>query len=231
VERPESYPAVRACHASGEPRFARQWDRSDRERASLPIRSVPRGRPCGPAASVDRTPIANVHVDSQRSYCVLSAPVVGNRRGLAVAAFVHRSEHAHSSGTRSNRVRNPWLRASSAPETRTRLLRVRVLAVLRARIEDQQAPIPQSSAPHDPLRRNRRAQRLHRGLHDRGLRHWGVEGTRTPGPVHLRQMDTYLKISGYPLGLILNFGAPRFLDGVARRVNNFPHGTAPYRKA
>ena len=48
-------------------------------------------------------------------------------------------------------------------------------------------------------------------------------------PVHARQMDTYLKISGYPLGLILNFGASRFLDGVVRRVNNFPDGAPPYR--
>ena len=44
-------------------------------------------------------------------------------------------------------------------------------------------------------------------------------------PIHSRQMDTYLKISGYPLGLILNFGASRFFDGVVRRVNNFPNGT------
>jgi GxxExxY protein len=44
-------------------------------------------------------------------------------------------------------------------------------------------------------------------------------------PVHSRQMDTYLKITGYPLGLVLNFGSSRFLDGVVRRVNNFPHGT------
>ena len=49
-------------------------------------------------------------------------------------------------------------------------------------------------------------------------------------PVHARQMDTYLTISGYPLGLILNFEAPRFLDGVVRRVNRFPDGTPPYRK-
>jgi iron complex transport system substrate-binding protein len=49
-------------------------------------------------------------------------------------------------------------------------------------------------------------------------------------PVHLRQMDTYLAISGYPLGLILNFGAIRFFDGVVRRVHNFPEGTPPYAR-
>lgn len=48
--------------------------------------------------------------------------------------------------------------------------------------------------------------------------------------VHARQLDTYLKISGYPLGLILNFGAARFFDGVVRRVNNFPQGSPPYSK-
>jgi GxxExxY protein len=47
-------------------------------------------------------------------------------------------------------------------------------------------------------------------------------------PIHMRQMDTYLKISGYPLGLLLNFGAARFFDGVVRRVNNLPNGTPPY---
>jgi iron complex transport system substrate-binding protein len=50
-------------------------------------------------------------------------------------------------------------------------------------------------------------------------------------PVHSRQLDTYLKISGYPLGLILNFGAARFFDGVVRRVNNFPKETPPYAQA
>ena len=49
-------------------------------------------------------------------------------------------------------------------------------------------------------------------------------------PVHYRQMDTYLAISGFPLGLILNFGTARFFDGVVRRVNHFPHGTPPYRR-
>ena len=42
-----------------------------------------------------------------------------------------------------------------------------------------------------------------------------------------RQVQTYLDISGYPLGLILNFGAMKLVDGVKRVVNNFPHGTKP----
>jgi hypothetical protein len=44
-------------------------------------------------------------------------------------------------------------------------------------------------------------------------------------------MQTYLRLSGCPLGLILNFGALRFFEGVVRQVNNFPNGTAPYAKA
>ena len=46
--------------------------------------------------------------------------------------------------------------------------------------------------------------------------------------VHSRQLQTYLRLSGCPLGFILNFGAARFLDGVARRVNNFPAGTTAH---
>ena len=40
-----------------------------------------------------------------------------------------------------------------------------------------------------------------------------------------RQLLTYLKVSGYPLGLLLNFGANSITGGMRRMVNNFPHGT------
>jgi GxxExxY protein len=40
-----------------------------------------------------------------------------------------------------------------------------------------------------------------------------------------RQLQTYLGMCGYPLGLLLNFGAVRLVDGIKRVVNNFPHGT------
>ena len=46
--------------------------------------------------------------------------------------------------------------------------------------------------------------------------------------VHSRQLQTYLRLTGCPLGLILNFGAARLLDGIKRQVNNFPVGTPPY---
>ena len=40
-----------------------------------------------------------------------------------------------------------------------------------------------------------------------------------------RQLLTYLKVSGYPLGLLLNFGAVTIVGGMKRVVNNFPHGS------
>ena len=47
------------------------------------------------------------------------------------------------------------------------------------------------------------------------------------GRVHGRQLLTYLKLTGFALGLLLNFGAATMTEGVARIVNNFPHGTEP----
>ena len=45
--------------------------------------------------------------------------------------------------------------------------------------------------------------------------------------VHGRQVLTYLKLTGLPLGLLLNFGAPTMIEGIERIVNNFPHGSTP----
>ena len=47
------------------------------------------------------------------------------------------------------------------------------------------------------------------------------------GRIHGRQVLTYLRLTGLPLGLLLNFGAKRMADGVERIVNNFPCGTEP----
>lgn len=47
-------------------------------------------------------------------------------------------------------------------------------------------------------------------------------------PIHIRQLQTYLRLSGCPLGLILNFGAILMTGGIERQVNNFPTGTAPH---
>lgn len=51
------------------------------------------------------------------------------------------------------------------------------------------------------------------------------------GRLEERQILTYLRISGLPLGYVLNFGAPVMMEGVMRRVNNFPDGTPPYAPA
>jgi iron complex transport system substrate-binding protein len=41
-------------------------------------------------------------------------------------------------------------------------------------------------------------------------------------PVHGKQLLTYLKLTGKPLGLLINFGLPLLKDGVRRVVNNLP---------
>ena len=43
--------------------------------------------------------------------------------------------------------------------------------------------------------------------------------------VHSRQLHTYLRLIGCPLGLLINFGAETMKDGIKRVVNNFPAGT------
>ncbi len=39
-------------------------------------------------------------------------------------------------------------------------------------------------------------------------------------PVHGKQVLTYLKLMNLPLGLLINFGAPTFKEGIKRIVNN-----------
>ena|ERR1700760_3605844 len=39
-------------------------------------------------------------------------------------------------------------------------------------------------------------------------------------PVHPKQLLTYLRLLNLPLGLLINFGAPTFKQGVRRVVNN-----------
>jgi GxxExxY protein len=55
-----------------------------------------------------------------------------------------------------------------------------------------------------------------------------IKAVEQIAPVHLRQLQTYLRLSGCPLGFVLNFGTNRFFDGVERRVNNFPAGTTSH---
>jgi GxxExxY protein len=39
-------------------------------------------------------------------------------------------------------------------------------------------------------------------------------------PVHAKQVLTYLRLANFPIGLLMNFGADRFKDGLKRLVNN-----------
>jgi PD-(D/E)XK nuclease superfamily len=48
------------------------------------------------------------------------------------------------------------------------------------------------------------------------------------GRLEERQLLTYLNVGGFPLGYILNFGAPKMVEGIMRRVNNFPESTPPF---
>lgn len=52
-----------------------------------------------------------------------------------------------------------------------------------------------------------------------------VKAIATVGDRERRQLQTYLELEGCPLGLILNFGAVRLVDGIKRVVNNFPYGS------
>jgi len=46
--------------------------------------------------------------------------------------------------------------------------------------------------------------------------------------VDARQLQTYLRFTGCPLGLLINFGALTLLEGIKRIVNNFPEGSNPH---
>ena len=39
------------------------------------------------------------------------------------------------------------------------------------------------------------------------------------------QLRTYTRLTGCPIGLLINFGARLMKDGIVRQVNNFPFGT------
>ncbi|HEX8514475.1 MAG TPA: GxxExxY protein [Allosphingosinicella sp.] len=51
-----------------------------------------------------------------------------------------------------------------------------------------------------------------------------VEGL---APVHSKQMLTYLRLMNQPLGLLMNFGAELFGDGLRRIINNRSAYVAP----
>ena len=48
-----------------------------------------------------------------------------------------------------------------------------------------------------------------------------VKSLEAIAPVHLSQLVSYLKLSNWRLGLLLNFNVDRLKDGIYRRVNGF----------
>ena len=49
-----------------------------------------------------------------------------------------------------------------------------------------------------------------------------VKAQEAIAPIHTRQLQTYLRLGRFPVGLLLNFGAPTMKAGIKRVVNNFP---------
>ncbi len=42
-------------------------------------------------------------------------------------------------------------------------------------------------------------------------------------PIHVAQSVTYVRVTGLPAGLLINFNVKRLVDGVRRIVNDRPH--------
>jgi GxxExxY protein len=51
-----------------------------------------------------------------------------------------------------------------------------------------------------------------------------LKSTEAHAPVHAKQLITYLRLLDLPLGLLMNFGAPTFKQGLRRLVNNYTEG-------
>jgi len=49
-----------------------------------------------------------------------------------------------------------------------------------------------------------------------------VKALETLAGIHTQQLYTYLRLGRYPVGLLLNFGAPTMRAGIKRVVNRFP---------
>lgn len=45
--------------------------------------------------------------------------------------------------------------------------------------------------------------------------------------VHPKQLLSYLRLLHFPIGLLINFGAPTFKEGIHRIVNNYHSSAAP----
>lgn len=47
-----------------------------------------------------------------------------------------------------------------------------------------------------------------------------LKSTERPAAIHARQLLTYLRVMNLPVGLLINFGPYRLMDGVQRIINN-----------
>ncbi|HSK70016.1 MAG TPA: GxxExxY protein [Candidatus Limnocylindria bacterium] len=45
-------------------------------------------------------------------------------------------------------------------------------------------------------------------------------------PIHTAQLLTYLKLGGWPLGLLINFNVPVLKSGIKRVMNGFPEASS-----
>jgi GxxExxY protein len=48
-----------------------------------------------------------------------------------------------------------------------------------------------------------------------------LKAVETLQPIHEAQLLTYLKLGGWPIGLLINFDVPILGKGIRRLVNNF----------
>ncbi len=53
-----------------------------------------------------------------------------------------------------------------------------------------------------------------------------LKSTERHHPVHAKQLLTYLRLMGLPLGLLMNFGTASFKEGVRRLANQYFRPTA-----
>lgn len=54
-----------------------------------------------------------------------------------------------------------------------------------------------------------------------------LKSTERIAPVHMKQVLTYLRLMDLPLGLLMNFGAATFREGIKRVANNHDGPAAP----
>ena len=52
-----------------------------------------------------------------------------------------------------------------------------------------------------------------------------VKALEVLAPIHIQQLQTYLRLGDYRVGLLLNFGAATMKAGIKRVVNRFPDET------